>query len=156
MTINHHPHDDLLLSYAAGSLSETWSLAVASHLSLCPECRRTLELAETIGGILFADMPDERMSSDALDHVLAQIDQPSGEAASANTQLALDKHAAVSTTFPRVLCEYVGHDVDDVPWRDELFTNKPIIRNGCFELSSEPGWGTDLNESALEKYKWQK
>ncbi len=117
MTVNHHPHDDLLLSYAAGSLSETWSLAVASHLSLCAECRRTIELAETIGGVLFADMPDERMSSDALDHVLAQIDQPSGEAASANTQLALDKHAAVSTTFPRVLCEYVGHDVDDVPWK---------------------------------------
>lgn len=125
MTVNHHPHDDLLLSYAAGSLSETWSLAVASHLSLCPECRRTLELAETIGGILFADMPDERMSLDALEHVLARIDQPSSEAAAGNTQLSLDKRAIVSTTFPHVLSEYVGHDVDDVPWKS--------IGNGAYQ-----------------------
>ena len=68
----------------------------------------------------------------------------------------------LSTFISMQLCSIVPNlrlaeiDVDDVPWRDELFTNKPIIRNGCFELSSEPGWGTDLNESALEKYKWQK
>jgi len=47
-------------------------------------------------------------------------------------------------------------DVDDVPWRDELFTHAPIIRDGCLELPNRPGWGTELNESALEKYKWQK
>jgi galactonate dehydratase len=68
----------------------------------------------------------------------------------------------LSTFISMQLCSIVPNlrlaeiDVDDVPWRDELFTNKPIIHNGCFELSSEPGWGTDLNESALEKYKWQK
>ena len=117
MTVNHHPHDDLLLSYAAGSLSESWSLAVAAHLSFCPECRMTLDLAETVGGILLADIADEQMSLDALDHVLARIEQPSSKAASGNTRLALDKRATVKTTFPRVLREYVGHEADDVPWK---------------------------------------
>lgn len=117
MTVNHHPHDDLLLSYAAGSLSETWSLAVASHLSFCPECRMTLDLAETVGGILLADTADEQMSLDALDHVLARIEQPSSKAVSGDTRLGLDKRATVKTTFPRVLREYVGHDADDVPWK---------------------------------------
>ena len=39
MTTRHHIADDLLLSYAAGSLAEGWSLAVATHLALCAECR---------------------------------------------------------------------------------------------------------------------
>lgn len=47
-------------------------------------------------------------------------------------------------------------DVDDVPWRDELFTNIPKIENGFFLLNSNAGWGTDLNEDALEKYRWPK
>ena len=40
MTIQHHLPDDLLLTYAAANLAEAWSLVVATHLSLCPECRR--------------------------------------------------------------------------------------------------------------------
>ena len=47
-------------------------------------------------------------------------------------------------------------DVDDVPWRDELFTDRPIINNGKFEFNKKSGWGCDLNEKALKKYKWMK
>jgi putative transcriptional regulator len=77
----------------------------------------TLDLAETVGGILLADTADEQMSLDALDHVLARIEQPSSKAGSGDTRLGLDKRATVKTTFPRVLREYVGHDADDVPWK---------------------------------------
>lgn len=45
-------------------------------------------------------------------------------------------------------------DVDDVPWRDELFTSSPKIENGNFVLSEAPGWGCDLNELIAKKYKW--
>lgn len=47
-------------------------------------------------------------------------------------------------------------DVDDVPWRDELFTSSPKVENGNFILSDAPGWGCDLNEEVAQKYKWQK
>ena len=46
-------------------------------------------------------------------------------------------------------------DVDDVPWRDELFSSTPTIENGNFKLSDRPGWGCDLNESIAKKYKWE-
>lgn len=39
MTVRHHIGDDLLLSYAAGTLDEASSLLVATHLALCPHCR---------------------------------------------------------------------------------------------------------------------
>ncbi len=45
-------------------------------------------------------------------------------------------------------------DVDDVPWRDEFFTDIPIIRNGKFYFNSKPGWGCDLNEKSIKKYEW--
>jgi L-alanine-DL-glutamate epimerase-like enolase superfamily enzyme len=68
----------------------------------------------------------------------------------------------LSTFISMQLCSVVPNlrfaeiDVDDVPWRDELFTNLPSIENGSFILSKEAGWGTDLNEKALERYKWLK
>ena len=68
----------------------------------------------------------------------------------------------LSTFISMHLCSIVPNlrlseiDVDDVPWRDELFTKLPIIEDGCFKLSKESGWGTELNEDALERYKWQK
>ncbi len=47
-------------------------------------------------------------------------------------------------------------DVDDVPWRDELFTNLPVIESGCLKIPSTPGWGTDVNEKVLAQHPWPK
>jgi galactonate dehydratase len=66
----------------------------------------------------------------------------------------------LSTFISMQLCSLVPNlrlaeiDVDDVPWRDELFTKIPVIENGNFKVPTDPGWGTELNETALEKYKW--
>ena len=38
-TIRHHVSDRLLMAYAAGALPEAFSLVLATHLSLCDECR---------------------------------------------------------------------------------------------------------------------
>lgn len=48
------------------------------------------------------------------------------------------------------------HDVDDVPWREELFTNVPKIENGMMEVPKGPGWGTEINEKALKEHPWPK
>ncbi len=50
MKINHHPDEEFLLDYATGSLQESWSIAIATHLALCPKCRNSLAQIETIGG----------------------------------------------------------------------------------------------------------
>jgi len=46
-------------------------------------------------------------------------------------------------------------DVDDVPWKDELFTNSPSIKNGVMELPKTPGWGTEINEKVLREHPWK-
>ena len=47
-------------------------------------------------------------------------------------------------------------DVDDVPWRDELFTEIPTVKDGKFYLSDRPGWGTDVNEKVIAQHPWPK
>lgn len=61
VTVLHHLNDDLLMSYAAGTLSEGWSIGVATHLSFCPTCRERLAEFETIGGYF---LECEEVSSD--------------------------------------------------------------------------------------------
>lgn len=48
--IRHHLEDEMLMLYAAGRLSEGWSVAVATHLALCPSCRGRVGVYEAIGG----------------------------------------------------------------------------------------------------------
>ena len=118
MKANHHPQDDLLLSYAAGSLSESWSLAVASHLSLCSECRKTLELAETVGGVLLEDIPNQQLTSTTLESVFARIDQPDIEGAAENSKTRLKPSVDGGSIFPTVLQKYIGDRVENVPWKN--------------------------------------
>lgn len=68
----------------------------------------------------------------------------------------------LSTMISMHLCAVVPNlriaevDVDDVPWRDELFTTQPEIVNGVFKLSDTPGWGLNIDEKVISKYKWPK
>jgi L-alanine-DL-glutamate epimerase-like enolase superfamily enzyme len=46
-------------------------------------------------------------------------------------------------------------DVDDVPWKADLVTRRPVIRDGQIMLPTEPGWGADINEDALRAHPWR-
>jgi L-alanine-DL-glutamate epimerase-like enolase superfamily enzyme len=45
-------------------------------------------------------------------------------------------------------------DVDDVPWKDELVTNVPEIKDGYMTVPRRPGWGADLNEKVVHAHPW--
>jgi galactonate dehydratase len=40
-------------------------------------------------------------------------------------------------------------DIDSVSWRDEFVTSVPAVENGEFVLPTGPGWGIDVNETAV-------
>ena len=46
-------------------------------------------------------------------------------------------------------------DVDKVPWKDDLVTNRPEIKDGYMKIPTGPGWGADLNEEAIREHLWQ-
>ena len=45
-------------------------------------------------------------------------------------------------------------DIDDVPWKAELVTKPPVIRDGHVFLTDAPGWGADINEEVLRAHPW--
>lgn len=109
-TINHHLTDALLMSYAAGTLDEGFSLVVATHVSLCDECRARLESFEAVGGALVDECADVALSEDSLDATFALIDAMPQEQSPV-------RRAAADNVFPLPLQNYVGGDLDKVRWR---------------------------------------
>jgi galactonate dehydratase len=43
-------------------------------------------------------------------------------------------------------------DVDNVPWFDELYTVKPVVKDGYLHLPTTPGWGTEVNEAGVKAH----
>lgn len=114
MSTTHHASDELLLDYASGALGEAWSLAVATHLALCPVCRRIVADMETLGGGMLDALPPAAIRDDTLAAVMARLDLPEPAAGTAEAEPALD---GVAPVLPQPLRGYLGADLDRVPWR---------------------------------------
>lgn len=111
MTIKHHLSDALLTAYAAGNLPEAFSLAVATHISLCDDCRAALAASEALGGaVLESQDKIEPMGAAAWEAILARLeDIPPATA----QKPAPPKHPVL----PAPLLEYVGGDLSKIKWR---------------------------------------
>lgn len=73
--IKHHLTTPLLMGYSAGTLPEAFNLVVATHISLCDDCRAALAEFDAIGGETMMDAGSVAMSDDALTATLAKIAQ---------------------------------------------------------------------------------
>ncbi len=111
MTIRHHLPEPMLAAYAAGDLPEAFSLVVATHVSMCDDCRAQLLALETLGGAVIettlAAMSDDAMEA-ALGRIFARPPAP---------RPAPRPRPAHRPLFPAPLREAVGGDLDRVSWR---------------------------------------
>lgn len=113
MSPRHHLGEDLLLDYASGSLSEGWTIAAASHLALCPQCRAQSAQADVLGGTLLDTIAPEPLAADAWGAMRARL-----HAEPARKQVAPDSAtAATKPVLPMPLRAYVGGDIDSINWR---------------------------------------
>jgi putative transcriptional regulator len=75
LTITHHLDPATILAYAAGTLGEALSLAAASHIAWCEECRAMMRAAETVGGAMMAEAEPAAVSPACREATLAKLDQ---------------------------------------------------------------------------------
>ena len=106
MMIRHHLSDPLLIAYAAGNLPEAFGLVVATHVSLCDECRARLETFEAVGGAVVESADAVAMSDGCLEAVMARLGVQ---------EVAPPRRAG--GLFPAPLADYVGGDLAAVKWR---------------------------------------
>lgn len=76
MTVQLHPETDLLVDYAAGSLSPALCVSISAHLHFCDACRAHDSALSDLGGDLLSNITPEKMPKDALDKVLLSLDSP--------------------------------------------------------------------------------
>jgi putative transcriptional regulator len=119
--IEHHISDELLLEYAAGSLGEAWSVAVATHLAMCPACRERLSLMENAGGMCLdaaGDMDTSDTENSSWSALLEKLDEVPRVGRPGATSTARSKvDAAPSRRVPEPLRSYLGSDVETLKWK---------------------------------------
>jgi putative transcriptional regulator len=101
--MKHHVDDDMLVHYSAGTLAEGWSVAVATHLSLCPTCRSRCATLESVGGY-FLECEDGSADdvSESWRSLSARIDEDEVDEGVPRT-----KRPAGDVTYPEPLRTYI-------------------------------------------------
>jgi putative transcriptional regulator len=109
MSIVHHLPDPILMAHAAGTLPEAFGLVVATHISLCDECRARLQAFEAVGGTVLDAAGEAPVSDGALDATMLRI--------ASRAKDPIKARMPASAVFPAPLRDYVGGDLDAVRWR---------------------------------------
>ena len=107
--IKHHLPDELLMSYAAGTLPEAFNLVVATHVSMCDDARARLAEYEAVGGAVLETADEVELSEGALEATMRLI--------SSRAKDPIKTIRTSSGVFPKPLQDYVGGDLDSVKWR---------------------------------------
>jgi len=122
MSILHHPDDSTLLSYAAGAVTEGFSIVLAAHLERCSRCRVRMAEAENIGGNLLDGLPSAELDQGCLEQVWARIDADSPPLVPSKPSVSAE------SGLPLVLTQYLPEGLSGVPWR----TLAPGVRQHIF------------------------
>lgn len=123
--------EELLLEYSAGSLSETPSLLVATHLALSPPSRRLVREMDEIAGAVFSLEDVECGQSVPLNPELLS------RSVTEYSDDGRDRHASSSprTGIPEPLASYVGGSALEIQWRRKIPGLKefalPDLSDGC-------------------------
>ncbi|MDO9414353.1 MAG: ChrR family anti-sigma-E factor [Pseudolabrys sp.] len=103
----HHPKNETLAEFAAGTLDEGRSLVVAAHMAMCGACRGVVAAFEAVGGQMLCEIEPVAMSDGAAARALAALDDESPRAAQAKP--------AVRPVWQSEQQTLLGYDLG--PWR---------------------------------------
>lgn len=109
----YHPPSEMMWSYAVGNLDPAAGVLLATHLALCPRCRRELASLESAAGSMFEAIDATPVDRRSLVDVLAQID----DGVAMPPQPRRPPPPAVNPIYPRPLRDYLEAGPEPGPWR---------------------------------------
>lgn len=135
----HHPNEELLATYAIGGLSTAQSVLIATHLTLCGDCRAICDSYDAIGGALLSDSLEEPITSELMNSVMAHLEDPELESSTCIEKF--DDHtsriipaplrAELAVPISSIVWKKLGNKVDYV----ELATDEPSIKARILRLA---------------------
>jgi putative transcriptional regulator len=114
MVPKHHLPDDLIAEYAAGTCGEPESLFVASHLTLCAECRIKLVMHESIGGAAFDALAPLPVNLDPAAIAVDTLERPMPEPALSAGHEAMVVRQLAEAQLPKIFAPYMP---EGLRWR---------------------------------------
>lgn len=131
MSVAHHLDQATIVRYASGDLDEAFSVIVASHLAMCPTCRKAVRTAEEFGGRMLDEQDAAPVSDDLFDRLLDGIDGEPSPAAGTAEGPARPGEGDV----PLPLRRYVGPSLDGIRWKMAA----PGIRRHRIDMGGKTG-----------------
>lgn len=110
--IKHHLTEQLLMGYSAGTLPEAFNLVVATHISMCDDCRAALAEYEAVGGEVMMSGDPVELAEDSLQATLALIADNAFRQEERKTEMPSEKK-----DVPAPLADYIGGDLSEVEWK---------------------------------------
>jgi putative transcriptional regulator len=114
----HHPEGEYLLDYAAGGAPQSVALLIATHLTLCPECRHAVRAFEGVAAESFE--AHARDTNEAVPHI-------DFDALPAQEGRRAPSKQDRSYVFPQPLRSYAGGDANQLEWRSTFVGTKEIV-----------------------------
>ncbi len=112
MKIHHHPDDATLMAYAAGNVTEGFSLVLAAHLENCPHCRQRMAELEELGGELMSELVPVQTAVGGFDQLWERIAQEP-----VTREAAPKPVAPTGGEVPGILHQYLGDSLDSIAWK---------------------------------------
>lgn len=109
MDIHHHLSDGILRAYSAGTLPEAFSLVVATHISMCDDCRAALDAHDAVGGAVLETQAVADVDANMLAATFAKID--------AMSNVRVMPTPKPTSEVPAPLQDYIGTDFASVKWK---------------------------------------
>ena len=91
MRPSHHPSEDILTAYVAGTLEPGFGLVTAAHVEACAHCRARVSAFEGASGAALKSIPASEIGESALDAVLARLEQQPQAAAAIDNRPFLER-----------------------------------------------------------------
>ncbi|EJC79013.1 anti-sigma factor, putative, ChrR family [Rhizobium leguminosarum bv. trifolii WSM2297] len=115
--------DALMAHYVAGSLPEPARVLVRSHLEMKPDNRSLVASLELLAGEALESAPETAIENRdrRLQAIFSSAAPVSASRAAARPE---------NTLFPQALRDFVGFEVEDVPWRKRL----PGFKDYCLDI----------------------
>lgn len=130
MSIHHHLDAATLMRYASGDLDTAFTTVVASHLAMCDACRKSVRLAEAMGGQCLDDAPAPALSDGAFARLSHAI-EAEGAMQTPPAPAEQGHNSRLSSDVPLPLSRLVGNSFDDIRWR----TIVPGVQRHRIELA---------------------
>jgi len=105
--------DTLIAQYVGGELGHGMSVLMASYLTLSPEARQDLVTLEKINGALLEEAEPASMNADALDQLMARLDEPEHQ----EIQEVCAETSQLNADLPAPLREFLAKPIEQGRWR---------------------------------------